>query len=75
MIAARLLSKLLPTTRKAFYEKNGFISAGYIVKEADERHEMLIRGGCISKDEIEAMYKNLLGNIIGFFIRLKIIKI
>ncbi len=59
--------------RKAFYEKNGFISAGYIVKEPDERHEMLIRGGCISKEEIELMYKNLLGNIIGFFIRPEVI--
>ena len=61
--------------RKAFYEKNGFSSTGYIVKEPDGRHEMLIRGGIISEEEIEAMYKNLFGNIIGFFIRPKVIKI
>jgi len=63
------------TRRKAFYEKNGFSSSGYIVKEPDARHEMLISGGSISKEEIEAMYKNLLGHIIGFFIRPKVIKI
>lgn len=61
--------------RKAFYEKNGFISSGYFVKEPDERHELLIRGGSISKEEIEAMYKHLLGHVIGFFIRPKVIKI
>ena len=61
--------------RKAFYEKNGFSSSGYIVKESNERHEMLVLGGSISKDEIEAMYKNLLGNILGFLIRPKVIKI
>lgn len=61
--------------RKAFYEKNGFISSGYIVKEPDERQEMLIRGGIISEEEIEAMYKNLFGHIIGFFVRPKVIKI
>ena len=61
--------------RKAFYEKNGFSSAGYIVQEADERHEMLILGGSISKDEIDAIYKSLLGRVIGFFWRPKVIKI
>ncbi len=61
--------------RKAFYEKNGFSSSGYIVKEPAERLEMLILGGSISKEEIEAMYKNLFGYIIGFFIRPKVIKI
>jgi GNAT superfamily N-acetyltransferase len=61
--------------RKAFYQKNGFSSSGYSVKEPDERHEMLIRGGCISKEEIEAMYKHLLGQIIGFFIQPKVTKI
>ena len=61
--------------RKAFYEKNGFVSTGYIVKDPDGRHEVLIRGGCISKEEIESMYKDLLGNMIAFFIRPKVIKI
>jgi hypothetical protein len=61
--------------RKAFYEKNGFNSSGYIVKEPDARHEMLIRGGSISKAEIEAMYQSLFGQFIGFFIRPKVIKI
>ncbi|MFY8282683.1 GNAT family N-acetyltransferase [Pseudoalteromonas sp. SSMSWG5] len=61
--------------RKAFYEKNGFSSSGYIVKEPAERLEMLILGGNISKEEIEAMYKNLFGYILGFFIRPQVIKI
>ena len=61
--------------RRAFYKKNGFSSSGYIVKEPDERHEMLIRGGSIRKEEIEAMYKNLFGHVISFFIRPKVIKI
>ncbi|GAW97943.1 MULTISPECIES: GNAT family N-acetyltransferase [Colwellia] len=61
--------------RKAFYEKNGFISSGYIVEEPGERLEMLIFGGNIGKEEIEAMYKKLFGSIIGFLFRPKVIKI
>ena len=61
--------------RKAFYEKNGFSPAGYIVKEPAERLEMLIFGGSINKEEIEAMYKKLFGNILGFIFRPKVIKI
>ena len=60
--------------RKAFYEKNGFSSSGYFVKEPGEKLEMLIFGGSISKEEIEAMYKNFFGSIIGFLLRPKIIK-
>lgn len=48
--------------RKVFYEKNGFNSTGFIVKEPAERQEMLIRNGSISKEEIEAMYRHFLGN-------------
>ncbi|MBA6294395.1 GNAT family N-acetyltransferase [Colwellia sp. MB3u-70] len=59
--------------RKAFYEKNGFSSSGYFVKEPGEKLEMLIFGGSINKEEIEAMYKNLFGSIIGFLLRPKII--
>ncbi|KXI26959.1 GNAT family N-acetyltransferase [Paraglaciecola hydrolytica] len=61
--------------RKAFYAKNGFISSGFIVQEPDERHELLIRGGSIDKEEIESMYQSLFGHFIGFFIRPKVIKI
>lgn len=61
--------------RKAFYEKNGFSSSGYIVKEPAERLEMLITGGSISKVEIEAMYKYLMGNILGFLFGPKVIEI
>ena len=61
--------------RKAFYEKNGFRSSGYIVKEPEARYEMLVLGGSISKAEIEAIYKNLFGNVLGFLIRPKVIKI
>lgn len=59
--------------RKTFYEMNGFSSSGYIVKEPEGRHEMLILGGNISKEEIEAMYKNIFGHVLGFFIRPKVI--
>jgi GNAT superfamily N-acetyltransferase len=59
--------------RKAFYEKNGFSSSGYFVKEPGEKLEMLIFGGSISKEEIEAMYKNLFGSFIGFLLRPQII--
>ncbi len=61
--------------RKAFYEKNAFISSGYIVKEPGEELEMLIFGGNISKEEIEAMYRELFGSLLGFFIRPKVLKI
>lgn len=61
--------------RKAFYEKNGFSSSGYIVKEPGERNEMLICGGSIIKEEIEDLYRNLMGRVIGFLIRPKVIKI
>ena len=61
--------------RKAFYKKNGFRSSGYIVQEPGEKLEMLIFGGSISKEEIEAMYKHLFGRLIGFFLKPKIIRI
>ncbi len=60
--------------RKAFYEKNNFCSTGYLVKEPGEELEMLIFGGSINKEEIEAMYKNLFGNVVGFLLRPKVIK-
>ena len=61
--------------RKAFYEKNGFKSSGYIVKEPAERQEMLIRGGIITREEIEAMYKCFLGSVLGFLLKPEITKI
>lgn len=61
--------------RKNFYVKNGFSSSGYIVKEPGERLEMLILGGNIRKEEIEAMYKSLFGSVLGFFYRPEVIKI
>lgn len=61
--------------RKAFYEMNGFSSSGYFVKEPEGRHEMLVLGGSVSKEEIEAMYKNIFGYILGFLIRPKVMRI
>ncbi|MCG7547435.1 GNAT family N-acetyltransferase [Pseudoalteromonas sp. Of7M-16] len=61
--------------RKAFYEKNGFTSTGYIVKEPAERQEMLIRGGTICKEEIEAMYKHFLGNLLYVILKPEILEI
>ena len=60
--------------RRAFYIENGFISTGFIVKEPGERQEMLIRGGSISKEEVEAMNKYFMGHILCFFIRPEVIK-
>lgn len=61
--------------RKAFYEKNGFSSSGYLVKELAERQEVLIHGGSINKEEIEAMHKYFLGYILGFLLKLEVTKI
>lgn len=61
--------------RKAFYERNGFNSTGFIVKEPAERQEMLIHGGTISKEEIEAMYKHFLGHFLFSLLKLKVLKI
>lgn len=61
--------------RKAFYQKNGFSSSGYIVKEPEERLEMLNLNGNISQEEIQAMYKHLFGGVLGFLYRPKVIKI
>lgn len=61
--------------RKAFYEKNGFNSSGYIVKEPAERVEVLIFGGNTNKEEIEKMYKSLMGFPFGFLIKPEVLKI
>ena len=62
-------------SRKAFYQKNGFSSSGFYVDEPDGRYEMLVRGGNINKKEVAAIYKILLGSIVGFFIRPKVVAI
>lgn len=61
--------------RKAFYKNNGFSSSGYLIKEPEERLEMLILEGNISKAEIAAMYKSLFGGVLGFLYRPKVIEI
>ncbi|MDO6692679.1 GNAT family N-acetyltransferase [Aliiglaciecola sp. 3_MG-2023] len=61
--------------RKEFYENNGFLPSGFIVKEPGENLEMLIYGSGITKKEIEYMYKNLFGSILGLFIKPEITKI
>ena len=61
--------------RKALYVKNGFSTSGYVVKEPQERLEILILGGDISKQEIEALYKNFFSGLLGFLYRPAIIKI
>ncbi len=61
--------------RKAFYEKNDFSSTVYMVKEPAERQEMLIRGGSISKEEIDDMYKHFLGNILYSLLKPEVIEI
>ena len=61
--------------RKAFYEKNGFSSTGFIIREPAERQEVLIRGGTISQEEIEAMYKHFLGNLLFSLLKIEVLKI
>jgi ribosomal protein S18 acetylase RimI-like enzyme len=60
--------------RKAFYEKNGFNSTGFILKEPAERQEMLISGGTISKKEIEAMYRHFLGRFLFSLLKPEVLK-
>jgi hypothetical protein len=45
------------------------------VKESAQRLEMLVQGGVISNEEIEKMYKYLMGNILSFLFGPKVIKI
>jgi hypothetical protein len=61
--------------RKAFYESNGFNSTGFIIKEPAERQEMLIRGGTVSKKEIEAMYRHFLGNVLFSLLKPEVLQI
>lgn len=60
--------------RRAFYVQNGFRASGFVVKEPEERLEMLILGDNITKEEIEAMYKSFFGGVLGFLYRPAIIK-
>ncbi len=61
--------------RKGFYQKNGFYSTGYLVKEPAERQEMLIYGGVITKEEINEMYKHFLGSVLYALLRPEVQKI
>jgi GNAT superfamily N-acetyltransferase len=61
--------------RKKFYEHNGFLSSGFTVQEPGEKLEMLIYGSGITKEEIESMYNDLFGNILGLFLKPEITKI
>lgn len=59
--------------RRAFYEKNGFVSSGFIIQDSREQLDMLILGGSITKVEIEELYRDLFDGIWGFLLRPKII--
>jgi ribosomal protein S18 acetylase RimI-like enzyme len=61
--------------RKSFYERCGFSSSGYLVKEPGEQLEMMISGGTISKEEIEEVYNNLFGGVLGFVLNPKVTRI
>ena len=61
--------------RKSFYERCGFSSSGYLVKEPGEQLEMMIFGGLISKEDIEDFYDNLFGGVLGFFVKPKVTRI
>jgi hypothetical protein len=61
--------------RKSFYERNGFTSTGFAVKEGAEFFEMLIMGGNIEAQEIEAMYQSLMGKFGRYLVRPQVRKI
>ncbi|WP_197484208.1 GNAT family N-acetyltransferase [Halioglobus sp. HI00S01] len=61
--------------RKAFYTRNGFAASGFLVKEPAEKLEMLVRGGAICEEEIEAMYRHLFGRIVGLFVRPQVMRV
>ncbi|WP_372627826.1 GNAT family N-acetyltransferase [Arsukibacterium sp.] len=61
--------------RKAFYEKNGFNSTGFIIREPAERQEVLICGGTTSKEEIEAMNRHFLGGLLFSLLKIEVLKI
>lgn len=59
--------------RRAFYEKNGFVSSGYVIEDSSEQLDMLIFGGSINKEEIEVIYGQLFKGILGPLFRPKVL--
>lgn len=50
--------------RRAFYEKNGFVSSGYVIEDSCEQLDMLIYGGSINKAEIDQIYGQLFKGVV-----------
>lgn len=55
--------------RKEFYEKNGFSSMGYTVKEAGVTYEMMTFGGEITKEEYTQVTEKLFGRLLYILIK------
>lgn len=60
--------------RRAFYDKNGFVSSGYVIEDTSEQLDMLISGGRIHKEEIEVIYRQLYRGIRGLLFRPKVLE-
>lgn len=54
--------------RKEFYQRNGFISEGYKVKEAGVDYEVLSIGGTVTKQDYQFVMKQFYGKILYRFI-------
>ena len=50
--------------RRKFYEKNGFQSLGYTVREWKEDYDMFSYGGIVTKEEYETLMKKFIGKFL-----------
>lgn len=53
--------------RKAFYEKNGFSSTGYMLIEAGYGYEIMARGGAVGPEDYRMIYRRFLGPFLSLF--------
>lgn len=54
--------------RKAFYQRNGFVSEDYKVQEAGVTYEVLSFGGTVTKQDYQFVMKQFYGRILYKFI-------
>lgn len=59
--------------RKAFYEKNGFVSTGLFLSEGKELYEIMSRGGAVRADDYRRAYRKLAGPFLYPFFKPTII--
>lgn len=54
--------------RRAFYQRSGFESMGYTVREAGVTYEVLSCGGAVNREEYRQVTEKLFGRLAYFFI-------